>query len=504
MIGAVKQAKTGGYLMSKENKNLSAPAGTSTDSVVEFKPSFGAAVVCVLSLVISMALSIFCFNEKMHVAMLLSLAITILVLTLEKCPWSKIEGAIIHGGKLMIMTALILYSIGALMGAWIASGTVPMIIYWGLKLISPSMFLFTACLACIITSLATGSSWSAIGTAGVALMGVGMGLGVNPAMTAGAVVSGAAFGDKMSPLSDTTNLAPAVAEGDVFDHIKAMLYTTVPSAVIALGAFYVLGLRYSGDTESSVVNEIITSLGTTFDLNLFTLIPPIIVLVLALKKKPAFPILLISGFTAALIAIFVQGYSVVDMFRIMQDGFVSQTGNAAMDKLLSRGGLVNMNYTCSLGIIAMVYGGILEKLGILEACLEKLTFVGKSVGTLVCSTVLSCILFNMITASQYMSIILGGRLFIGEFKKKDLLPQCLSRCLEDGGTVTSLIVPWNVDAAFAAATLGVAVLDFLPFAVFNWIVPIVSITFGFMGKFQWKTGEIKSAKTYRDEEAEAI
>ena len=157
-----------------------------------------------------------------------------------------------------------------------------------------------------------------------------------------------------------------------------------------------------------------------------------------------------------------------------------------------------MNHTCSLGIIAMVYGGILEHLGFLEVCLEKMKFVSKSVGTLVCSTVVSCILFNIITASQYMSIILGGRLFIGEFKKKDMLPQTLSRCLEDGGTVTSLIVPWNVDGAFAGATLGVPVLGFLPFAVFNWLVPIVSITFGFLNKFQWKTGEIKSTKTYRD------
>ena len=466
--------------------------------IVEFKPSFVAAVICIMSLVIGMSASIFVFKEKMHVAMMASLAVTMLVLTMEKCPWNKIEKAIIHGGQLMIPTALILYSIGALMGAWIASGTVPMIIYWGLKLISPSFFLTTACLACIITSMATGSSWSAIGTAGVALMGVGMGLGVNPAMTAGAIVSGAAFGDKMSPLSDTTNLAPAVAEGDLFDHIKAMTYTTYPSMIMALIAFTFLGMKYTGSAEVDTVKEIMYSLSTSFDLSIFTLIPPILVLVLAKLKKPAFPILLISGGAAALIAILVQGYSVVDLFIIMQDGFKSTTGNTSMDKLLSRGGLLNMNYTCSLGIIAMVYGGILEKLGILEVCLSKMKFVSKSVGTLVCSTVVGCIIFNIVTASQYMSIILGGRLFIGEFKKKDMLPQTLSRCLEDGGTVTSLIVPWNVDGAFAAATLGVSVGAFLPFAVFNWLVPIVSITFGFMNKFQWKTGEIPSTKTYRD------
>ena len=486
--------------MSKKNPDPN-PKGNNTDvneANEDFRPSFGAAVICVLSLIVFMAMSIFFFNQKMHIAMMASLGVTLLVLKIEKCPWSKIESAILKGGELMIPTAMILYSIGALMGAWIASGTVPMIIYWGLKLISPSVFLATACLACMMTSLATGSSWSAIGTAGVALMGVGMGLGVNPAMTAGAIVSGAAFGDKMSPLSDTTNLAPAVAEGDVFDHIKAMFFTTAPSIVIALIVFLVLGFKFSGTAESDTINNIMTSLSTNFNLNILTLIPPVIVLTLAVMKKPAFPILLISGGTAALIAIVVQGYSLGELFNIMESGFVSNTGNAEIDSLLSRGGLLNMNHTCSLGIIAMVYGGILEHLGFLEVCLEKMKFVSKSVGTLVCSTVVSCVLFNIITASQYMSIILGGRLFIGEFKKKDMLPQTLSRCLEDGGTVTSLIVPWNVDGAFAGATLGVPVLGFLPFAVFNWLVPIVSITFGFLNKFQWKTGEIKSTKTYRD------
>lgn len=466
-----------------------------------YRPSYPAAVVILVYLIVAMSAAIFYLNETLHIAMLSALGVAILVLTIDHCPWKQIEDAMIHGGKLMISTALILYSIGALMGAWIASGTVPMIIYWGLKLISPSMFLFTACLACMVTSMATGSSWSAIGTAGVALIGVGMGLGVNPAMTAGAIVSGAAFGDKMSPLSDTTNMAPAVAEGDLFDHIKAMIYTTGPGIVIALIAFLVMGMNHTGSgAGDGTVEMIMTSLNGAFHLNLITLIPPVIVLTLAILKKPAFPILLISSLTASLIAVFLQGYTLPEMAGIMQSGFVSETGVQQMDSLLSRGGLLSMNGTCSLGIIAMVYGGVLEKLGVLEVLLSKLKFVSKSVGTLVCSTVIGCILVNMITASQYMSIILTGRLFIGEYKKKDMLPQTLSRTLEDGGTVTSLIVPWNVDAAFAAATLGVPVMAFLPYAVFNWVVPIIAITFGFLGKFQWKTGEIKSTKTYRMQE----
>ena len=385
--------------MSKKNPEPNGNSSNINESDAEFRPSFGAAIICVLSLIIFMAVSIFFFDQKMHVAMMASLGVTLLVLKIEKCPWSKIESAIMRGGELMIPTAMILYSIGALMGAWIASGTVPMIIYWGLKIISPSVFLATACIACMLTSLATGSSWSAIGTAGVALMGVGMGLGVNPAMTAGAIVSGSAFGDKMSPLSDTTNLAPAVAEGDVFDHIKAMFFTTTPSILIALAVFLVLGFKFSGNAESETVAGILSALNENFNLNILTLIPPVLVIALAVLKKPAFPILLISGGTAALIAMIVQGYSLGELFSIMEEGFVSNTGNPDIDSLLSRGGLLNMNYTCSLGIIAMVYGGILEHLGFLEVCLERMKFVSKSVGTLVCSTVVSSIICNIITAS---------------------------------------------------------------------------------------------------------
>ena len=295
--------------MSKKNPEPNGNSSNINESDAEFRPSFGAAIICVLSLIIFMAVSIFFFDQKMHVAMMASLGVTLLVLKIEKCPWSKIESAIMRGGELMIPTAMILYSIGALMGAWIASGTVPMIIYWGLKIISPSVFLATACIACMLTSLATGSSWSAIGTAGVALMGVGMGLGVNPAMTAGAIVSGSAFGDKMSPLSDTTNLAPAVAEGDVFDHIKAMFFTTTPSILIALAVFLVLGFKFSGNAESETIAGILSALNENFNLNILTLIPPVLVIALAVLKKPAFPILLISGGTAALIAMIVQGYS---------------------------------------------------------------------------------------------------------------------------------------------------------------------------------------------------
>lgn len=462
-----------------------------------FRPSLAASLIIVGYLIISMAAAIFYLDQKLHVTMLTAFGVAVLVLTIEKCPYSKVEEAILEGSKLAVPTILILYSIGCLMGAWIASGTVPMIIYWGLKLINPSIFLVTACLACVITSLATGSSWSTIGTVGVALIGVGMGLEINPAMTAGAIVSGAAFGDKMSPLSDTTNVAPAVAEGDLFDHIKAMVYTAGPGIVIALVAFFVLGMKHGGSADTETVSAILAALESQFHLNIITLIPPVLVIVLAVMKKPALPTLLISGIVAAAIAIFMQGETLPSIANIMENGYVSETGFADIDSLLSRGGLFSMNYTSSLTIIVMVYGSLLEKLGVLEVVLEKLKVLTRTAGSLVCTTVVTAILVNLITASQYMSIVLPGRMFVSEYKKKDMLPQTLSRTLEDSGTVTSLLIPWNLCGSFASTTLGVSCIAYLPFSVFNWIVPIIAIIYGFTGKFQWKTGEIPSRKTYR-------
>ncbi len=462
-----------------------------------FRPSLAASLIIVGYLIISMAAAIFYLDQKLHVTMLTAFGVAVLVLTIEKCPYSKVEEAILEGSKLAVPTILILYSIGCLMGAWIASGTVPMIISWGLKLINPSIFLVTACLACVITSLATGSSWSTIGTVGVALIGVGMGLEINPAMTAGAIVSGAAFGDKMSPLSDTTNVAPAVAEGDLFDHIKAMVYTAGPGIVIALVAFFVLGMKHGGSADTETVSAILAALESQFHLNIITLIPPVLVIVLAVMKKPALPTLLISGIVAAAIAIFMQGETLPSIANIMENGYVSETGFADIDSLLSRGGLFSMNYTSSLTIIVMVYGSLLEKLGVLEVVLEKLKVLTRTVGSLVCTTVVTAILVNLITASQYMSIVLPGRMFVSEYKKKDMLPQTLSRTLEDSGTVTSLLIPWNLCGSFASTTLGVSCIAYLPFSVFNWIVPIIAIIYGFTGKFQWKTGEIPSRKTYR-------
>ncbi|MBU5626862.1 Na+/H+ antiporter NhaC [Oscillibacter sp. MSJ-2] len=468
-----------------------------------FRPKTWVSFVIMAFLVAAMCSAIFLTGQQLHITMLTCMGFCILMLVLTGCPYSKIEEAIISSGNLTIPTLIILYTIGAVMGSWIASGTVPMIIYWGLKLISPGLFLTTACIACMITAMATGSSWSTIGTVGVALMGVGMGLNMNPAMTAGAIVSGAAFGDKMSPMSDTTNVAPAVAGADLFDHIKAMVTTGGPAIVIALVGFTVMGMSASGDANSETIAQILDSLNSIFHLNLTTLIPLILVLALAIMKFPAFPTLLISALVAAAMAILAQGQSIPSIMSIMENGFVSETGFYDIDKLLSRGGMFSMHYTASLTVIVMAFGGILEKCGVLDEILSKMRGLTRTVGTMVCTTVVIEILLNLVTASQYMTIILGGKLMMPVYKEKDMLPQCLSRTLEDSGTVTSLLIPWNLCGAFASAALGVGCFTYLPFALFNWICPLIAVVWGFTGLFQWKTGQKPSKKTYRPVDSEA-
>jgi len=468
-------------------------------------PSFGASVFILGFLIVMMGISVLWLNIPVHMAMAISMGVAILTLSVQGNSWDTIYEAIVYGGKLAIGTVLILYVIGMVMGSWIASGTVPMIIFWGLKVISPNVFLVTTLLVCSITALSTGSSWSTGGTVGVALMAVGAGLGVNPAMTAGAIVSGAYFGDKMSPLSDTTNLAPGVAEGDLFDHIKAMFYTTGPAYLISIAFYAFLGMKYAGSTlDASTINNTLDVLNQSFNLSVITLIPPVLVIVFALKKVPALPSLFISALVASFIAILMQGETITTVTGIMDGGYKSATGIADIDKLLSRGGLQNMSWTVSLTMIVLAYGAILEKLGVLEVVLNRFKALTKTVGSLVCSTVLTGVGLNFATASQYMSIVITGRMYVSAYKEKNMLPQTLSRTLEDSATMTSPLVPWNVCAVFFAGALGVSTVAYAPYAILNWITPMIAILFGFIGKFQWKTGDIPSTKTYRVESEKEI
>ena len=459
-------------------------------------PGLKISFAIVIFMAVAMASSVFLFSVPIHITLLTVIAFAVTLLLIDGCPWNSITSAIEDAGKMALPPLFILYVIGAMIGAWIASGTVPLIIYWGLKIIHPSAFLATTAIVAGIVAMATGSSWSTAATVGVALMGVGAGLGIDPAMTAGAIVSGAYLGDKMSPMSDTTNLAPAVAEADLFDHIKSMCYTTIPGFVIAVAVFAVLGIRSGGNADNETITNILLALDKSFTLSFLTLIPPAIVLTCAIAKVPSLITLAIATLVSVLLAVLMQGHSITSIAKIMDTGFVSEIGIAEIDRLLSRGGFQSMNWTCSLAILGIILGTILEKTGVLSVVLGTLHRFTKSVGGLVASTVVSVIGLNMLTASQYTSIVVGGRMFITEYKKKNMLPQTLSRTLEDAGTITSPLVPWNTCGVFMAGTLGVSTTSYAPYAVLCWIVPIITILYGFSNKFQWKTGEIPSKKTY--------
>lgn len=464
----------------------------------EGKMSFGWALFCMGFLLVSMVCSVIWLDIPVHINLLTSIAVTLLVAYINNGhQWQPLADAIDYGGKICIQPTIIMMLIGCIIGSWIAAGTVPMIIYWGLKIINPSVFLLTACLITAIVAVSIGSSWSAAGTVGIALMGIGFGLGVNPGMTAGAIISGAYLGDKMSPMSDTTNLAPAVAEADLFDHIKSMMYTTVPAFIITLVAFGLMGLKYSADSvNAEIIEATMNAIDANFEMNILLLLPAVVVIVMALLKCPSIPTLLVSTLSAVLLAIFVQGENLTSITGILDGGYSINSGFAEFDKLMNRGGLQGMLWTASLGILGMLYGAIMEKTGLLPALLEKMKPLVKSTGGLITTVILTCTLLLAATASQTLAIVVGGRMYISEFKKKDMLPQVLSRTLEDSGTIISPLIPWSLCGAYMAGTLGVSTLEYLPYSFFCWICPIIAIIYGFTGKFVWKTGEKSSIKTY--------
>ena len=460
----------------------------------ELQMPFGAALFCMLFLLGSMVASMLWLDIPIHIDLLLSIGVTLLVAYLcNGHQWKPLSDAIDYGGKICIQPTIIMMTIGCVVASWIACGTVPMIIYWGLKLINPSVFLLTSCLITAIVAIPIGSPWSAAGTIGVALMGIGMGLGVNPAMTAGAVVSGAYLGDKMSPMSDTTNLAPAVAEADLFDHIKSMMYTTGPAFVITLIVYGLLGLQYDASSvDSEMVTMMTAAIQENFHMNILLLLPAVAVI-----KCPSIPTLMVSTLVAVVLAMLVQGQSLSGILNILDSGFSIDTALPEFNRLVNRGGLQSMLWTAALGILGMLYGSIMEKAGLLEALLSKMAPLVKSTGGLVTAVVLTCTLLLMATASQTLAIVVGGRMYIGEFKKKTLLPQTLSRTLEDSGTIISPLVPWSLCGAYMAGTLGVSTMSYLPFTMFCWLCPVLAIVYGFTGKFFWKTGEKSSQKAYQ-------
>ncbi|WJY26377.1 Na+/H+ antiporter NhaC [Sporosarcina trichiuri] len=388
---------------------------------------------------------------------------------------------------------LILISIGILIGMWTMAGTIPAMIYFGLKIINPSFIVLLAFVVSAIVSIVTGSSWGSIGTVGVALMGIASGMDVSAAATAGAIVSGAYFGDKLSPLSDTTNLAPLVVGTELHEHIKHMLYTTVPAAAVAMIVYAIVGFN-SSDVQadsSAQTNAMLSSLDGMFTWSLWLLVPALIILYGTIRKLPTLPVVVLSSFTAGIIAIFVQGFTVKNAFQVTVSGFdVSMVNKAGFDadavipevlRLVNQGGMQSMTGVVLIALCAFSFAGIVSVSGCLEVLVNALVKLVKRTGDLILVTVLSCITTALVTANTYLPLIIPGELYKDTYRKKNLAAKNLSRTLEDSGTVVIPLVPWSTSGVFIAGTLGVSTFSYLPWAVLCYTGFIFAIILGYTG-----------------------
>jgi NhaC family Na+:H+ antiporter len=444
--------------------------------------TLGISIIPVLVIVAALGVGILAFGADPHIPILIGAAVGALIAVFSLgYTWEEIEKGIIDSIGSVMQAILILAVIGMLIGTWIAGGVVPSLIYYGLQILSPTFFLITAMILCSIVAIATGSSWTTAGTVGVALIGIAQGLGISVPLAAGCIVSGAYFGDKMSPLSDTTNLAPAMAGATLFDHIKHMFYTTGLSYGIALIAYLVIGFRYAGqELNTSEIQGILEAIKGIYAISPLYLLVPVVTIAAVALKVPAIPGLLIGVLLGAICMMF-QGGSLGDMMGVIHYGTEAASGHEMVDSLLSGGGLDSMMWTISLIMCALTFGGVLESTGMIATIANKMLSWAKSTGSLVLVTVLSCLFVNILCADQYLGIALPGKMFKDAYAKRGLAPRNLSRALEDSGTVTSALVPWNTCGATMASFLGVSTFAYAPFAFFNILSPIVTVLYAYTG-----------------------
>jgi NhaC family Na+:H+ antiporter len=465
-------------------------------------PSLADAITPLLVLVSLLSLSVYLFGEDSsyganQVALVLATVVASGIALKNGHDWPDIHDAITSGISVAIGAMLILLAVGALIGSWMLAGTVPAMIHYGLKVLHPSVFYAATCLICAVVSVSIGSSWTVAGTLGIGLMGVAIGLGVRPEITAGAIISGAYFGDKMSPLSDTTNLASAVTGTELFTHIRHMAWTTGPSFILALLLFFVVGALTAPHGSLASIGDLSDVLEQEFHLGPVTLLPVVLVIVLAVRRVHALPTILAGAGAGALLAALVQPERAVDLadatglphwlavikgvWISLFDGYTSQTGNETVDDLLSRGGMLSFLNTIFLILTALSFGAVMEHTGLLRRMIASLLRAAQGTGSLISAVVGTTILTNVVTADQYMSLVVPGRMFRGEFRRRRLKARNLSRTIEDAGTLTSSLIPWNTGGAYMSATLGVATVAYLPFCFLNLINPLVAIFYGIRG-----------------------
>lgn len=464
-----------------------------TENQVAKKPALWVSVSIVLFLMICFLLQLWFVGEPdVHMTLIFaSVFATVMLTVFAKTKFEFIEEGIIHGCKIATVSMMILMFIGVMIPAWIACGTIPTLIFYGLKIISPSIFLVTAAIVCSISTLCTGTSWGTAATFGVALMGIGGGLSVPPAITAAAVICGAIFGDKLSPISDTVNLSAGTCEVNIFDHIKSVSVATIPAYIIALIFFAIVESKFNADAVSSEsVATMLKVLTSNFNLSpvyaLISLIPMILILVLAIKKVNALATIIISSMIAMLIAIVLQGYNIVEMMGYMNYGYKIDTGNFDVDKLLNRGGLQSMMWTVSIGYLGLSYGGILEKSGVLNSLLFSIGSITKNARNLILTHIATGFLTIALSASPYVSILIPGRMFIVGYKKLGIKKTVASRTCEHSGICLDPLLPWSLGAVYFSGVLGVKTVEYAPYAIMLWVCPLIATIYAITGIFVWK------------------
>jgi len=481
-------------------------------SIKPLKPSILQALLPILFLIVALFINVRIFGDAAldgsnQIILMLSAGVASIVAISLGYKWKKIRSSIVKSISSALSSIIILLLIGSLAGTWLLSGVVPAMIYYGLQVLNPTIFLVAATIVCAVVSVATGSSWTTAATVGIALIGIGTALGLNPGMVAGAIISGAYFGDKMSPLSDTTNLAPAMVGTDLFTHIRYMAYTTVPSITITLIIFLIIGLMQDSSGSTTSTQEILDAINGSFYISPVLFLVPIAVVIMIVRKVPAIPAIMFGAILGGIFAAIFQPEAVlsvseydtltaeayyVGIMKAFYGNIQIVTGQEIVDDLLSSGGMYGMLGTVWLIISAMIFGGVMEGTGMLRRIAESIISVVNSTGSLVASTVGTCVFFNITASDQYLAIVVPGRMYTDTYKEKGLAPENLSRTLEDSGTVTSALIPWNTCGAYHANVLGVATFAYLPFAFFNLISPFMTIFFAYMGI---KIRALKDAKT---------
>lgn len=444
-------------------------------------PPLWVALIPIAFLLACMGVTILVFGKDPHIPLVLTAIVAALVARWRGAPWKTVETGMLHGISVGTKAIIILMVIGILIAVWMIAGVVPYLISLGLELLNPKAFLPAACAICAVISLSTGSSWTTASTVGVALMGVGNGLALEPAMVAGAIVSGAYFGDKMSPLSDSTNLAPAVTGVELFDHIRHMVYTTAPAFALSLILYSIIGyFSNPADASTEQVRQMQTTLASQFNLNPLLLLPPAVVIAMSVMRFSALPALATAVGTGAILALAMQETNLAELVNVMHYGYESATGVEAMDELLSGGGLDKMMWTVSLILCALSLGGIMEGARMLESVATAILKSVHGAGNLVTATVGTSIATNIVAPDQYLSIIVPGRMYREAYRKQNLHPKNLSRTVEDAGTLSSPLVPWNTCGATMMSVLMVNPLAYLPYAFFNLLTPLFAILWAYL------------------------